>query len=73
MHIHLYVISVTHISPGTALFKPMPSMSIVGGVAGALDAITRGLAIDLAPVSVNIVCPGTVCLFTSHFMIVFTN
>jgi NAD(P)-dependent dehydrogenase (short-subunit alcohol dehydrogenase family) len=31
----------------------------VGG-AGAVDAATRGLAVDLAPVRVNCVCPGAI-------------
>ncbi|KIJ48773.1 hypothetical protein M422DRAFT_247130 [Sphaerobolus stellatus SS14] len=35
-------------------------MSLGSGIVGALDSITRGLAVDLAPVRVNIICLGPV-------------
>lgn len=42
------------------------------GVLGSVDAITRGLAVDLAPIRVNVVCPGLVktevCSFPSLFV-----
>jgi len=40
--------------------KPFTGWSIMAGVAGAIDAFTRGLAVDLAPIRVNIVSPGAV-------------
>ena len=35
-------------------------MALLAGVGGSVDALTRGLAIDLAPVRVNAVAPGIV-------------
>ena len=32
----------------------------MAGVIGSVDALTRGLAVDLAPIRVNVVCPGFV-------------
>lgn len=46
--------------PGEVLFTPPPGWSIAAGVIGAVDAFTRGLAVDLAPLRVNVVCPGLV-------------
>lgn len=34
--------------------------SLIVGTIGAVDALTRGLAVDLAPLRVNVVCPGAV-------------
>ena len=45
---------------GTAILKPIPQLSVLVGIGGAVDALTRGLAIDLAPIRVNSVCPGAV-------------
>lgn len=45
---------------GAALYKPMKSWSLVAGIVGAADALTRGLAVDMAPIRVNSVCPGVV-------------
>ncbi|THG94215.1 hypothetical protein EW145_g8186, partial [Phellinidium pouzarii] len=42
------------------LVKPLPSFSLVVANIGAVDALTRGLAVDLAPVRVNVVSPGIV-------------
>lgn len=32
----------------------------MAGVIGSVDSLTRGLAVDLAPIRVNVVCPGFV-------------
>ena len=40
--------------------KPPKGWSLVAGVAGAIEATTRGLAVELAPIRVNVVCPGYV-------------
>ncbi|KAF8514010.1 short-chain dehydrogenase/reductase SDR [Hysterangium stoloniferum] len=48
------------LTTGSALVKPRPGWSIVVGVAGAIDGLTRGLAVDLAPIRVNSICPGAV-------------
>ena len=40
--------------------RPRPGGAIVGAVNGALESLTRGLALELAPVRVNAVSPGTI-------------
>jgi NAD(P)-dependent dehydrogenase (short-subunit alcohol dehydrogenase family) len=45
---------------GGALARPHPGWSIAVSVLGAVDALTRALAVELAPVRVNAVCPGVV-------------
>ncbi|KAI5121376.1 hypothetical protein M0805_001189 [Coniferiporia weirii] len=45
---------------GSALNRPHKSWSLMASVLGATDALVRGLAVDLAPVRVNVVCPGLV-------------
>jgi len=45
---------------GTMLVKPAPGRSIAAGILGAVDGLTRGLAVDLAPIRVNVICPGAV-------------
>ena len=42
------------------LVRPIPGYAVQVGVAGAIDSMTRGLAVDLAPVRVNVVSPGLV-------------
>lgn len=46
--------------PGSVVVKPHKGWSIGAGIAGAVDSLTRGLAVDLAPVRVNVVSPGAV-------------
>ncbi len=45
---------------GFLSIRPRPNSAIVGAANGALEALTRSLAIDLAPVRVNCVSPGIV-------------
>jgi NAD(P)-dependent dehydrogenase (short-subunit alcohol dehydrogenase family) len=45
---------------GGALARPRPGWSVAVSVLGAVDALTRALAVELAPVRVNAVCPGVV-------------
>ncbi|HWE77083.1 MAG TPA: SDR family oxidoreductase, partial [Pseudolabrys sp.] len=40
--------------------RPRPNSAIVGAANGALEALARSLAIDLAPVRVNAVSPGII-------------
>jgi NAD(P)-dependent dehydrogenase (short-subunit alcohol dehydrogenase family) len=40
--------------------RPRPGAAIVGAVNGALESLTRGLALELTPVRVNAVSPGTI-------------
>lgn len=42
------------------MFKPLKNWSVPTGLIGAVDSVVRGLAIDLAPIRVNSVCPGTI-------------
>lgn len=51
--------SLTLVS-GFLSIRPRPNSAIVGAANGALDALTRSLAIDLAPVRVNAVSPGII-------------
>lgn len=40
--------------------RPQPGMSIVSAVNGAVEALGRALAVELAPVRVNVVSPGLI-------------
>jgi NAD(P)-dependent dehydrogenase (short-subunit alcohol dehydrogenase family) len=48
------------LTTGGALSRPQPGWSVAVSVLGAVDALTRALAVELAPVRVNAVCPGVV-------------
>jgi NAD(P)-dependent dehydrogenase (short-subunit alcohol dehydrogenase family) len=48
------------VTAGTAVQKPMAGWSFVIGGGGALLAVVRNLAIDLAPLRVNCIAPGLV-------------
>ena len=45
---------------GLAAHKPHPGWAVASSICGAMEALTRALAVELAPVRVNIVCPGVV-------------
>jgi NAD(P)-dependent dehydrogenase (short-subunit alcohol dehydrogenase family) len=45
---------------GSVIVKPHKTWSITSGVVGATDSLTRGLAVDLAPIRVNVISPGYV-------------
>lgn len=45
---------------GSSARKPAAGMLAVGATNAAVDALTRGLAVELAPIRVNAVSPGTV-------------
>jgi NAD(P)-dependent dehydrogenase (short-subunit alcohol dehydrogenase family) len=51
--------SLTLVS-GFLSIRPRPNSAIVGAANGALESLTRALAIDLAPVRVNCVSPGII-------------
>lgn len=51
--------SLTLIS-GFLSIRPRPNSAIVGAANGALEALVRSLALDLAPVRVNAVSPGII-------------
>lgn len=45
---------------GSVSQRPMPGWGVVNGYATALQGTTRGLALDLKPIRVNLVSPGAV-------------
>ncbi|HEX3790615.1 MAG TPA: SDR family oxidoreductase [Pseudonocardiaceae bacterium] len=45
---------------GASARKPMAGMLAVGATNGALDVVARTLAVELAPIRVNTVSPGTI-------------
>jgi NAD(P)-dependent dehydrogenase (short-subunit alcohol dehydrogenase family) len=51
--------SLTLVS-GFLSIRPRPNSAIVGAANGALESLTRGLALELAPVRVNCVSPGII-------------
>src|SRR5215475_6555812 len=51
--------SLTLVS-GFLSVRPRPAAAIVGAVNGALESLGRSLALELAPVRVNVVSPGII-------------
>jgi NAD(P)-dependent dehydrogenase (short-subunit alcohol dehydrogenase family) len=45
---------------GSTAIKPIPGWLAVAATNGAVDVIVRGLAVELAPVRVNAISPGTI-------------
>lgn len=45
---------------GTVAHRPTPGAAINSAMAGAVEHAARALAIDLAPIRVNVVCPGLI-------------
>ncbi|MEV6242072.1 SDR family oxidoreductase [Lentzea sp. NPDC051838] len=45
---------------GASARKVMPGMLAVGATNAAVDAVVRGLAVELAPIRVNAISPGTI-------------
>lgn len=45
---------------GTASHRPGPGWSVVASALAAMEGLTRALAVELAPIRVNIVVPGLV-------------
>jgi NAD(P)-dependent dehydrogenase (short-subunit alcohol dehydrogenase family) len=43
---------------GIAAYRPGPGTSMTAAVNGALEALSRALALELAPIRVNVVSPG---------------
>ncbi|MET9408513.1 SDR family oxidoreductase [Streptomyces sp. NPDC002935] len=48
------------LTTGTAGRRPMPGTSVAASLCGAMESLTRALALELAPVRVNVVSPGVV-------------
>ncbi len=45
---------------GIAGLRPRRGWAVAASICGAVEALTRALAVELAPIRVNAVCPGTV-------------
>jgi NAD(P)-dependent dehydrogenase (short-subunit alcohol dehydrogenase family) len=45
---------------GATALKPTPGMIAVAATNAAVDAVTAGLAVELAPIRVNAISPGTI-------------
>ncbi|WP_330281751.1 SDR family oxidoreductase [Streptomyces sp. NBC_00588] len=48
------------LTTGTVARRPMPGTTVAASLCGAMESLTRALALELAPVRVNIVSPGVV-------------
>jgi NAD(P)-dependent dehydrogenase (short-subunit alcohol dehydrogenase family) len=48
------------LTTGTAGRRPFPGLAVAASVCGAIESLTRALAVELAPIRVNAVCPGLV-------------
>ncbi|MCZ0985814.1 SDR family oxidoreductase [Streptomyces diastatochromogenes] len=48
------------LTTGTAGRRPMPGTTAAAALCGAMESLTRALALELAPVRVNVVSPGVV-------------
>ncbi|MFM0351653.1 SDR family oxidoreductase [Paraburkholderia sp. RL17-347-BIC-D] len=48
------------LSSGMASRRPRKGLSVVSSVCGATEALGRALSVELAPLRVNVVCPGVV-------------
>ena len=58
---------------GSVVVKPRKGWSLVAGLMGAVDSLTRGLAMDLAPIRVNVISPGIVKTEVRRFRHSFSN
>jgi NAD(P)-dependent dehydrogenase (short-subunit alcohol dehydrogenase family) len=48
------------LTSGTAAHRPGPGWAVASSICGAVESLTRALAVELAPVRVNAVAPGVV-------------
>jgi NAD(P)-dependent dehydrogenase (short-subunit alcohol dehydrogenase family) len=48
------------LSSGATAIRPQIGMLAVAGTNGAVDSLTKGLAVELAPIRVNAIAPGTI-------------
>lgn len=56
----LSVNSSLTVTGGTNTYKPLPGWTYTATAGGGLDGLVRGLAVDLKPVRVNCVVPGSI-------------
>jgi NAD(P)-dependent dehydrogenase (short-subunit alcohol dehydrogenase family) len=48
------------LTTGIAGRRPSPGWAVAASICGAVESLTRALAVELAPIRVNAVCPGVV-------------
>lgn len=48
------------LSSGSASARPQKGLTLAASITGAIEALTRALAVELAPIRVNAVAPGVV-------------
>lgn len=48
------------LTTGTAGRRPLPGTTVAAALCGAMESLTRALALELAPLRVNVVAPGVV-------------
>ena len=48
------------LTTGVAGWRPHKGWTVVASICGTIEALTRALAVELAPIRVNAVCPGVV-------------
>ncbi len=48
------------LTSGIARRRPRKGLTVGAGICGAVEALTRALAVELAPIRINAVCPGPV-------------
>jgi NAD(P)-dependent dehydrogenase (short-subunit alcohol dehydrogenase family) len=48
------------LTTGLAARRPHKGWTVAASICGAMEALTRALAVELAPIRVNAVCPGVV-------------
>jgi NAD(P)-dependent dehydrogenase (short-subunit alcohol dehydrogenase family) len=48
------------LTSGMAARRPRSGQTVVSSVCGAMEALARALSIELAPIRVNVVCPGVI-------------
>lgn len=61
-------LGASHIKPGGSItltngiiaIRPWKGLSAGSAIGGAVESLTRGLAVDLAPIRVNLVCAGVI-------------
>ena len=61
----LYYMNIRHISDnviytGAVVVRPVKGWTLGAALTGAVDSFTRALAVDIAPIRVNVVSPGLV-------------
>ena len=53
-------VALVTLTTGTASRKPLPGLAVVSASCGAVEALARALALELAPIRVNVIAPGLI-------------